>query len=503
MRRRYPPLAVLLASVVPGVASAATLTVVNTSDSGAGSLRQAILDANANAGADTIAFAIPGGGPFTIAPASRLPTLRGALTIDGYTQAGSRPNALAPEDGALDGVLRIEIRGPGNDFGFVLGTDPPADVTLRGLAIGGYGPLIGGGGATTRLTIHGSYLGTTLDGMAAVASVSAACVSVAGVAQIGGTLPAQRNLVANCGNGAIVAGSGVTVIEGNLIGTDASGERALAGMASNNAGIVVNAGNGTPQLRIGGTSANARNVISGHERGGIGLFGSLGFDAYALFQIHGNYIGTDWTGARAVPNGLPDSPQFTGGIVLWRVSTSNAPAIVGGFGAGEANLIAYNYGAGIFSREARNGESYDQRGNRVYRNRGVGRANLDIAPAGPTANDAGDTDTGANNRQNWPQIEAASLVGSQLAITYRVDTTTVAAAYPLRVDFYADVQGGSGALLGQDVYPAAAAQQSRTIVLAVLPGTRALPFVAVATDADGYSSEFSPAFDVIFEDDFE
>ncbi len=49
-------------------AVAATFTVTTAADSGAGSLRQAILDANANAGADTIAFDIPGSGIHTITP---------------------------------------------------------------------------------------------------------------------------------------------------------------------------------------------------------------------------------------------------------------------------------------------------------------------------------------------------------------------------------------------------------------------------------------------------
>ena len=55
-------------------AQAATFTVTNTSDSGAGSLRQAILDANANPGLDTIAFDIPGAGVHTITPAT--PSMR-------------------------------------------------------------------------------------------------------------------------------------------------------------------------------------------------------------------------------------------------------------------------------------------------------------------------------------------------------------------------------------------------------------------------------------------
>ncbi len=54
---------------------AATFTVTNTNDSGAGTLRQAILDANANPGLDTITFNIPGAGPFSIKPLSALPAI--------------------------------------------------------------------------------------------------------------------------------------------------------------------------------------------------------------------------------------------------------------------------------------------------------------------------------------------------------------------------------------------------------------------------------------------
>lgn len=99
--------AVLLALglLVPGgqARAAATFTVTNTNDSGAGSLRQAILGANATPGADAIRFAIPGSGVKIISPASTLPTITEAVTVDGYTQRPcssnpapcSRPNTLA------------------------------------------------------------------------------------------------------------------------------------------------------------------------------------------------------------------------------------------------------------------------------------------------------------------------------------------------------------------------------------------------------------------------
>lgn len=88
----------------------ATFTVVNTLDTGAGSLRQAILDANAAPGADLIDFNIPGAGVQTIAPASGLPTITDPVTIDGYTQPGASPNTLAVGN---DAVLRIELDGSG------------------------------------------------------------------------------------------------------------------------------------------------------------------------------------------------------------------------------------------------------------------------------------------------------------------------------------------------------------------------------------------------------
>ena len=66
-----------------------TFTVTNTNDQGVGSLRQAILDANARAATfDTIAFNVSGTGPFRIAPTSFLPMVSDRVTIDATTQPG-------------------------------------------------------------------------------------------------------------------------------------------------------------------------------------------------------------------------------------------------------------------------------------------------------------------------------------------------------------------------------------------------------------------------------
>ncbi|HEY6204752.1 MAG TPA: hypothetical protein VIW21_01155, partial [Chthoniobacterales bacterium] len=104
------------ATVSPAIApyqfvadSPMTFTVTNTNDSGTGSLRQAILDANSGGGG-TIAFNIPGTGVHTISPLSALPTITQPVTIDGYTQPGSSANTN-PTTMGLNTVLKIELSG--------------------------------------------------------------------------------------------------------------------------------------------------------------------------------------------------------------------------------------------------------------------------------------------------------------------------------------------------------------------------------------------------------
>ena len=94
----------LLAAAMP----AATFNVTNTNDSGSGSLRQAILDANAAGGADTIAFNIVGSGVHTIAPTTELPAITSPVTIDGYSQGGASAKTHDTTQG-LDTALKIEL----------------------------------------------------------------------------------------------------------------------------------------------------------------------------------------------------------------------------------------------------------------------------------------------------------------------------------------------------------------------------------------------------------
>ncbi|MFN2384867.1 MAG: hypothetical protein ABR576_01010 [Thermoanaerobaculia bacterium] len=92
MKGSFPAAFALAALFFSGSLAATTFTVTNTADTGAGSLRQAILDANAAGGPDAIHFAIPGGGPHSITPVTVLPTISSPVTIDGTTQPGFPAN---------------------------------------------------------------------------------------------------------------------------------------------------------------------------------------------------------------------------------------------------------------------------------------------------------------------------------------------------------------------------------------------------------------------------
>jgi hypothetical protein len=93
----FKRLATTLAMTWP-LAWAAAFTVTTINDSGPGSFRQAILDANASlGGTETISFNIPGPGVHTITPNTALPTIIHRVVIDGYTQPGAQPNTL-PND---------------------------------------------------------------------------------------------------------------------------------------------------------------------------------------------------------------------------------------------------------------------------------------------------------------------------------------------------------------------------------------------------------------------
>src|SRR5262245_22311506 len=129
-----------------------TYPVTTTAGRGPGSLRHAILDANANPGPDTITFNIGGGGVQTNAPTRSLPVITDAVDIDGTTQPGYVGKPLIVLTGSSAGPNASGIRiAAGNS-------------TVKGLVINGFG---GDGIVLTRRggnAIVGNYIGTDVTG---------------------------------------------------------------------------------------------------------------------------------------------------------------------------------------------------------------------------------------------------------------------------------------------------------------------------------------------------
>jgi hypothetical protein len=487
-------------------ATAAIYTVTTTADSGAGSLRQAILDANLTVDADQIHFAIPGSGVQTIALLTQLPPVTSTLTIDGFTQPGASANTLDTFEGGLNTVLQIELVGTGGFHGLFINAANGVILTVQGLNLHGFLSCLTGApiAGTSQIRSFGNFFCSNTQGNALpTGSTNGTGIStMRSPAFIGGDLPSQRNLISGCG-GAGVSIDGDAQLRGNLIGTDASASQALAnGHNSNLPGVVVN--NTEATIAIGAAQVTARNVISGNHTFGIGVINQSTGVHYTNVTIFGNYIGTDWQGTQALPNGYatPNFAAFGGGIQVATFNTDPTPLIIGGFGPGQGNLIAFNHGSGIKSASNSIGEGFDSRGNAIHHHTFGGATNIDLGEFGITANDAGDADVGVNLQQNHPELLHVSESAGLATVKYRVDSLPAHASYPLRIDFYAGEAEGSGVWLAQDSYPALEAGQARDFTFALPGGMRAFPLTAIASSAH-HSSELAPVYDTLFRNGFE
>ena len=389
-------LAMLLAAAPLG---ATTYTVTNTNDSGAGSLRQAITDANGNAGADAIHFNIPGsdpgcdgGGVCTIAPLSALPTFTDAVTIDGYTQPGAAVNTAA---NGTNAVLKIALSGA--NFGADALTIDAANVTIRGLVIGGGFQNGISRNAVIDLSanakIIGCFIGVHADGQTAWPNlVYGIFFDYTGNITIGGTALADRNLISGNANTGVSVNlrfsTGSLVIQGNLIGTNAAATAAVP----NANGVAASAFGPGASLILGGSAANAGNVISGNT--GVGLLVTTLFTATATVQ--GNFIGTDESGAHALGN------------LSYGVDAEGGTITIGGTAAGEGNTIFNNGYVGIWVHWTGVPSAVTVRGNSVDNNGfslGFNGLGLDLAnDLVPTHNDPLDAD----GFQNFPNVTSAT-----------------------------------------------------------------------------------------------
>jgi hypothetical protein len=505
-----------------GAAGASTFTVTNTNDSGAGSLRQAITDANANVGTDTIAFNIPGSGVQTInVSLTPLPTITSPVEIDGTTQPGYAGAPLIEVHGSQTVGLQITsggsvIRalvlngfstaiqfqsGTGNQvFGCYIGTDATgtADASTGGQGIrlissanadiGGSNPgegnLISGNDSSgiraetsDGLFVEGNLIGTDITGTYAIPNGTAGVdLASSNDARIGGSLPGSRNVISgNLGSGIGLSGGTGVQIFGNYIGTDITGTYSIG-----NQTLGVN-DSGSSNIEIGGNGAGDGNLISGNAQRGIYVY-NFGTDTF----IRGNKIGTDVTGTLPLPN--------VTGIQLANVTG----VTIGGTDPGEANVIAYNSGALAFSVPvgvlvSPSATHVTIRGNSIHDNEQLG---IDLNGDGPTPNDVGDVDTGANDYQNFPIVQSVVYGASSTEVLGKFNS---AASTLYTLDFYANPactrfprdfnQGGT--YLGSSQITTDGAGHfdfDATLPVAVEDGSK---IAVTATDPAGNTSELS------------
>ncbi|MEO8192013.1 MAG: Ig-like domain repeat protein [Acidobacteriota bacterium] len=222
-------------------------------------LRAAIEAANQSASA-TIQFAVLGSGVQTILPASPLPSMNSAVTLDGYTQPGASPNTSATSDNA---VLLIEIDG--SNAGATNGLSIfGARSVIRGLVVNRF---TGNGLAVfaDSVQVLGCFVGTSPSGLVARPNSGNGIVAGAAVTPIviGGPAPASRNVISGNALDGIFAGTRVFV-QGSFIGTDATGAAPLG-----NAGHGISIGNSGSGDQIGGTGAGQGNVIAFNGLNGV------------------------------------------------------------------------------------------------------------------------------------------------------------------------------------------------------------------------------------------
>ena len=376
--------------------------------------------------------------------------------------------------------------------------------------------------------VTGNYIGTDRTGTRALPNYDG--MSMEGVVRyctIGGTATGERNLISgNTDYGLPLFGVGATgnVIIGNYIGTDITGSQPVG----NTYGVLFD--DGSFGNRVGGSTAAERNIISGNVGYGV-FFYNNGTHNNSLIN---NYIGTDYTGTSAVANtagiiidGISYKNIINGNIisgntqvgvginitgsdsnVLVRnkigVNVNNAPlgngmdgirisqgpkqTVIGG-SAAEGNIIANNGGCGVYITNDNCRQHLISR-NSFYNNSGLA---IDLFAPGVNANDAGDTDNGANDKLNFPEITSVTWNGTALEVSGSLDTRNVTTC---EIQLYRADCDPSGFGEGKDyllsVFPAADGTWNAT-----LSGTTSTDYItALAIDSYGNTSEFSRAVGV-------
>ena len=395
--------------------------------SGYCTLRAAIEEINAynvsNPGTHSIHFNVTIGGFPPIKPDSPLPAITAPIIIDGTTQSGSSCsttfNDLATLNVVLDGAL---TSSGANGLTFAAGSNGSY---VKGLVIGEFSHGIRLEQDVDLINISCNHIGINDAGDTAFSNAYG--VSGAGNNDniyIGGNSFGQRNVISGNSLTGIAFGgfsNDDMLIQGNFIGTDATGATAVPNGSN---GISIDG----DDAEIGGSGTAEPNVISGNGDSGIVISKS----SQGLI-IQNNKIGTDLFGSAALGNG---------GHGIWIIrgyNNTGTPSDITIGALNNGNIIANNGLAGINIEGDATDNSHNPfdntlRYNAIYNNGGLG---IDLAFSafgdGVTANDGtSDPDNGPNTLLNHPNLSGAITDGTTVTVT--LDYVGVAGSYEL--DFY-------------------------------------------------------------------
>jgi hypothetical protein len=528
-----------------------TIVVTSNADSGAGSLRAALAAAVSG---DTVDFNISGSGVQTIALASPLPAITQAITIDGYSQPGASANTNGP--GLADNAtIRIQIDATNGFVAFdggtiKLGTN---NATVRGLSLIN-NPHSNGVYVEPTFTgniIAGNFIGMQADGVTKAGNVGSGVLIDGDNNTVGGTNPADRNVITGNSQGQVVladlgTSASNNLIAGNFIGVDATGAHSVANIS---AGIQLNNTTHTNNNLIGGTTPAARNIISGNNTEGVDISNDLDTTGVNNNVVEGNFIGTDVTGTVAVPNGgigvrvnnslntIGGTASGAGNVIAASVLDGieiNEPnnAILGndigtdlsgtinlgnggrgisintsntqiGDATRHGNTIAFNgsqdgFGAGIgvasgTGNTILENSIYSNVGNGTFGPYGLG---IDLNNDGVTLPTTGSPHSGPNTSLNFPLITSAQVVSGQTIIQ---GTLNAVPNTTYRIEYFSSptvplggtVQGKT--FLGlQNVTTNGSGDVAIDVTLSNVPPTGEGAFSATATDPAGNTSEFGP-----------
>ena len=416
--------------------------------------------------------------------------------------------------GNLEGVTFPDVMEATNNWvmGNFIGTDISGTVAIgnsTGILILAPGNHIGGSGAEFRNiisgnqwagisigsvdipfavednSISGNFIGTDVNGTQSLFNGTGIHIANARHNLIGGSEPGAGNVVSgNTYHGIHLAnGTYSNTVQGNLIGTDASGELPLG---NNRYGVRISDGGSSNQ--IGGPNPGQENVISCNASGGVGI----GWNGGAfLNSVQGNIIGSD-------PSGSINLGNSVSGVAIFGAAADN---LIGGTEEGAGNLIVYSEYAGVSINRSNSELNNTVSRNNIY---GSGEIGIDLTqnPSFPytdgvTENDEGDGDDGPNHLQNFPEsLNVGVDDGGDLLIQYLVDSDAEHSEYPIEVEFFLSDEDGEGQLfLYSNHYTIANNEQGlKTIYLGpvINYGLEMGDYiVATATDANGNTSEFS------------